>query len=219
MARNKYPEKTRQKILDVSKKLFLAKGYDNTTLQDIINELDGLTKGVIYHHFKSKKDIFDSIMSQLSGETEEKNWYDDWDGENGFDKIQKLLIRELTNFEKHSIVFSSKVMSNDPKMIGERYLESIKEVVPIMNKYVEEGVMDGSIVTDFPEECTELLVLVINMWIGLEMMNFTIVQFERKCRFIKQLFENLNVPIFNDAILNDAVVLRKYLEKIDIASE
>ena len=45
MARNKYPEVTVEKILEVSQRLFVEKGYDNTTIQDIVNELGGLTKG------------------------------------------------------------------------------------------------------------------------------------------------------------------------------
>lgn len=46
MARNKYPEVTVEKILEVSQRLFLEKGYDNTTIQDIVDELGGLTKGL-----------------------------------------------------------------------------------------------------------------------------------------------------------------------------
>ncbi len=35
MSRNKYPEETVNLILDVSQRLFIEKGYDNTTIQDI----------------------------------------------------------------------------------------------------------------------------------------------------------------------------------------
>ena len=45
MARNKHPEETVEKILAVSAKLFMEKGYEHTTLQDIIDNLGGLTKG------------------------------------------------------------------------------------------------------------------------------------------------------------------------------
>ena len=51
MARNKYPEETVTLILDTAQKLFLEKGYEHTTIQDIIDNLGGLTKGAIYHHF------------------------------------------------------------------------------------------------------------------------------------------------------------------------
>ena len=64
MARNKYPEVTVEKILDVAQQLFLEKGYDNTTIQDIVNELGGLTKGAIYHHFKSKEEIIDALSEK-----------------------------------------------------------------------------------------------------------------------------------------------------------
>ena len=54
MARNKYPEITVEKILEVSQRLFMEKGYDNTTIQDIVNELGGLTKGAIYHQVERR---------------------------------------------------------------------------------------------------------------------------------------------------------------------
>ena len=40
------------KIIDAAMKLFLEKGYENTTMQDIV-EASGMSKGAIYHYFKS----------------------------------------------------------------------------------------------------------------------------------------------------------------------
>ena len=60
MARNKHPEETAQRILTTASKLFLEKGYEKTSLQDIIRET-GLSKGAIYHHFSSKEAIFETI--------------------------------------------------------------------------------------------------------------------------------------------------------------
>ena len=67
MARNKYPEETVKLILDVSTKMFCEKGYDNTSLQDIINETK-LSKGAIYHHFDSKEDILKAIFQRIGNE-------------------------------------------------------------------------------------------------------------------------------------------------------
>ena len=64
MARNKYPEVTVEKILTAAKRLFLEKGYDNTTIQDIVDELGGLTKGAVYHHFKSKEEIMEDVYKR-----------------------------------------------------------------------------------------------------------------------------------------------------------
>lgn len=66
MARNKYPEETVKLILDVATHLFVEKGYDATSLQDIINETK-LSKGAIYHHFSSKEEIFEAIFHRIGG--------------------------------------------------------------------------------------------------------------------------------------------------------
>lgn len=44
--------------------IFHAKGYYNTSLDDILNELS-LSKGAFYHHFKSKEDYFINIVQNL----------------------------------------------------------------------------------------------------------------------------------------------------------
>lgn len=54
MARNAHPEVTRQRILDAAKKLFAQKGYERTTIQDILDELEDLSKGAIYSTIISK---------------------------------------------------------------------------------------------------------------------------------------------------------------------
>ena len=45
MARNKYPEITEARILDTATKLFLEKGWEETTVQDIVDELGDITRG------------------------------------------------------------------------------------------------------------------------------------------------------------------------------
>lgn len=213
MPRNKYPEETRQKILDVSKKLFLEKGYDNTSIQDIIDGLGGLTKGVIYHHFKSKKDIFDNVMMSLSGETEDKSWHEGWEGTNGLDKLQSFIIDSLKSHEKQALGYSGRVILKSPRIVGEIYLQNFNEVVPAIKKYIDEGIKDGSIVTEFPEELAELFVLVLDIWFGMQIPNYSRKQFERKFIFAQKTFEGLNVPIINDEVLESAMALYDYLEK------
>lgn len=62
MARNAHPEVTRQRILDAAKKLFAQKGYEHTTIQDILDELEDLSKGAIYHHFKNKEAMLHALV-------------------------------------------------------------------------------------------------------------------------------------------------------------
>ena len=54
--------KTKQKILDVSRKLFARKGVDNTTMNEIA-ESSGFGRRTIYMHFKNKNDIYHAAIS------------------------------------------------------------------------------------------------------------------------------------------------------------
>ena len=69
MARNKHPEETVNLILDVAFRLFMEKGYEHTSIQDIIDHLCGLSKGAIYHHFKSKEDILVAVSDRMTAES------------------------------------------------------------------------------------------------------------------------------------------------------
>ena len=51
---------TRQKIIEVSARLFLEKGFDKTSMRDIVEGL-GMSKGAIYHQFASKEEIMQAV--------------------------------------------------------------------------------------------------------------------------------------------------------------
>ncbi len=57
--------KERQRNLtDVAEKLFIKKGYENTSVDAIVNELH-LAKGTFYYHFKSKADILVAVCENI----------------------------------------------------------------------------------------------------------------------------------------------------------
>ena len=69
MARNKHPEETINLILDVAFRRFMEKGYEHTSIQDIIDHLGGLSKGAIYHHIKSKEHILVAVTDRITSES------------------------------------------------------------------------------------------------------------------------------------------------------
>ncbi len=52
----------RDKIINSSYELFSLKGYEKTTIREIINQAE-CSKGGFYHHFKSKEEILELIVS------------------------------------------------------------------------------------------------------------------------------------------------------------
>jgi len=59
----KSPKERREELIDTAERLFLEKGYDRTTVNDIVDEIN-VAKGTFYHYFKSKAEILGPIMER-----------------------------------------------------------------------------------------------------------------------------------------------------------
>ncbi len=64
-------DETRQEILRISEKLFCTRGYEQTSIQDILDILHG-SKGGFYHHFAGKDDVLKTICAARAQESAEK---------------------------------------------------------------------------------------------------------------------------------------------------
>lgn len=62
---NREELQTRDKILHTAFGLFLSKGYENTSVQAIIDTV-GIAKGTFYHHFKTKEDMLVDMIEGMS---------------------------------------------------------------------------------------------------------------------------------------------------------
>ena len=56
-------EEKRQELLNAAEKLFCAKGYEGTSVQDILNVAE-MSKGGFYHHFASKEDVIKALCAR-----------------------------------------------------------------------------------------------------------------------------------------------------------
>jgi len=63
-ARTRDGRQTREAILDAATELMHLKGYQATTLDDVLRE-SGVGKGNFYYHFKSKEDLGYAILDQI----------------------------------------------------------------------------------------------------------------------------------------------------------
>lgn len=61
----------KEEILIVALHLFARDGYEAVSVSQIAGELD-MTKGVLYRHYKSKRDIFDSIVKRMEQQDSEQ---------------------------------------------------------------------------------------------------------------------------------------------------
>jgi TetR/AcrR family transcriptional repressor of nem operon len=122
MSRNKYPEQTLEQILSVSAKLFTEKGYEKTSIQDIINVL-GMSKGAIYHHFKSKEDILEAVMGRQFNYAANllKNLINNTNAPNARLKLIEILEIMVADQDAHSIDGILSTQIKNPPICSDRH--------------------------------------------------------------------------------------------------
>lgn len=198
MPRNKYPEETVQKILDAALHLFLEKGYEQTTILDIVENMGGMTRGAFYHHFKSKEEVLDALGDKL--------FFDD----NPFEKVRKQT--SLTGLEKLKLILILSTESGDRNKINIMSVQALQSpaflkklidnnrniIEPFYQEIIEEGVADGSIKTEYPKLLSQLITFLTNFWTLPMIYPSSIKENMDKLFFIKEITEKMDIPLLDN---------------------
>lgn len=200
MARNKYPEVTVERILDVSQRLFLEKGYENTTIQDIVDELGGLTKGAVYHHFKSKEEIMDAVGDRMFFSNNPFEAVRGRTDLNGLQKLQEAVRLNQSDKERVRLTAQSIPIAKSPRLLQEMIVSNRKVLTPYFLELIEEGNRDGSMHTNYPREIAELLPLLTSLWLLPSVYPASREQMKRKFLFLGEMLEKMGVPLMDDGI-------------------
>lgn len=212
MARNKYPEMTVEKILDVSKRLFLEKGFDNTTIQDIVDGLDGLTKGAVYHHFKSKEEILDALGNSMFFEDNPFTLIESRTDLSGLEKMREVIRLYHSSREREELSRQSVPLLKNPRILA-GMLESDRTVLaPLWLRLMEEGNRDGSIHTQFARELSQVIPMLTGLWLAPSVYPASKDEIRQKLRFIARLLESMGVPLVDDGMM---ALMNQILERFE----
>lgn len=209
MARNKYPEKTVEKILAVSYQLFVEKGYEKTTIQDIVVAL-GMSKGAIYHHFKSKEDILNALCEQ-SFMTRNSMQTKISEGLNGLEKIKAFMKFEFSNTEKQSIDRMSAELFQIPKFAMVLMKDTLAKSASLFAQMIEDAVADGSAQVKDPLMCAQVMMILSNLWANPMMHGNDKELFLRKTRTIGSIMEHMGLPIVDEELMS---IIADYYDQI-----
>ena len=212
MARNKYPEVTVERILDVSQRLFLEKGYENTTIQDIVNELGGLTKGAVYHHFKSKEEIMDAVGDRMFTENNPFNKVMNRSDLNGLQKLKEMIRLNQSDKARADMNIQSLPILKNPRILAGMIEANRNYLSPYFQKLIEEGNQDGSIHTEYAKEISELIPLLTSVWLAPTVYPSSAKGMLKKFRFIGEMLEKAGLPVLDDEIMSMAESYFKEIE-------
>lgn len=204
MARNKYPDKTVSKILDVSEALFERKGYYNSSMQDIINALSPeMTKGAIYHHFSNKGDILLAVFKRMTdaivAALEAVAAREDINGAQKFTAMGDTFFKnpdaeKMTRFIRMAWINSG---GNPGPFTSLLKLQADDQYIPMVTKVLEEGKEDGSITCDNASDLAEVSMYLILVWILGRTGECSIEDTNRKLRLAHKLLEPFGIEPFS----------------------
>ena len=201
MSRNKYPEETVERILDTAQRLFLEKGYEQTTIQDITDNLGGLTKGAIYHHFKSKEEIIDAVSDRMFFSNNPFEAVRERKDLNGLQKLREAIRLNQSDQERTNLTIQSIPVCKNPRLLMEMINSNRKILTPYYQELLEEGNRDGSIHTKYAKEIAELMPLLTSLWMLPSVFPGSKKDMQHKFLFIGEMLEKMGVPLFDQEIL------------------
>ncbi len=138
---------TRSKIVSAAWKLFYEQGYENTTVEEII-EVSGTSKGSFYHYFDGK----DALLGTLSSLFDEKYQELEASLDASMTAMEKLLFlnRELFGMIENSVsmelltrLLSTQLITNG----GKHLLDKNRFYYKLLRKIISEGQASGQLST------------------------------------------------------------------------
>lgn len=197
-------QRTIETILEVSARLFLEKGFDRISVQDIANQAK-ISKGAIYHHFSSKEEIINAVMNMQARDIENKlkTWLIEAGDVSAKEKLVYALKKNISEHENYSFEEIKNFAKNSKSAdyIVAYMKLTVGKSAELLSEVIREGNLDSSLSTEFPDECAEVFLLLINIWCDPFIFKSDLNKVLKKLEFLKHAMKMLNVDILDDEIV------------------
>lgn len=147
-------------ILEKAGGLFYSSGYEHTSVQQIIDAV-GIAKGTFYHYFESKTDLLDQLVRRMVDK--QIPFFEDiikQEGRNAIEKYNELagssLAWKVSN-RKVLMAFYREIHNDRNVLMRHKMISYSAQLFgPLMAELFRQGMKEGLIDTDYPEEAAKL---------------------------------------------------------------
>ncbi len=155
----------RNEILDVARKLVYTKGYEQMSVQDILDAMK-ISKGAFYHYFDSKPALLEALISRLADEAAATflPMLDD-PALPALEKLQRYFSSAVQwkATQKDYMLALFRVWYSDENSITRQkmFTKMLQLVSPSFTRVIQQGVQEGTLRNSFPEHATVMSVYLI----------------------------------------------------------
>ena len=152
----------RNEILDVAERLFCSRGYDQTSTNDILAEI-GIARGTLYYHFSSKEDILDAMIDRILDEIVRRASQIALDGSIPvLERMTQTILASNGDTKTGDMILEQMHKPQNALMHAKMQERLLKQLIPLFTKLIEDGISQGLMQTDDPEDTIEMLLLYSN---------------------------------------------------------
>ena len=149
----------RKEILDVAEELFVTKGYDKTSTNDILDRI-GIARGTLYYHFKSKEDILNAMIERINTSLIARAQTIASDASIPvIDRFVMTIAGLKVDSEIGQEIIDQVHKPQNALMHQKMQKNLIEGIVPVIVRLVEEGKTQGIFNIKYPAETIEMLLL------------------------------------------------------------
>jgi len=152
----------RDAFLDVAQRLIQTKGYETMSVQDVLDEVEA-SKGAFYHYFDSKQALLEAVVERFADGAMASLAPVLNDPElPALSKLEKVFagIATLKAEQKELMLAIIAVWNSDGNAIVREKVRRLSEriMVPLFSAVVRQGVDEGTLHVDSPDETARVLV-------------------------------------------------------------
>lgn len=221
MSKEYNSQATIETILSVSAKLFLEKGFDKTSMMDIAKTA-GISKGAIYHHFQSKDEIIKSVTERQAQAVKDvmENFLSETYSLSGKEQLQLILERNFENQKAHYLDDVMSIRMKSAEFVLSYMQSCVNKGSAFVSEIIKRGIADGSLVTDSPDECAEVFLLLLNVWCDPAVFDCNGEKLSSRLKFLQYLMKSIGIDVLSDGFIEKSLeLLRKLYGRDDKVDE
>lgn len=175
-------EERKKEILMIARKLFVEKGYDQTSINDILKIIE-IAKGTFYYYFTSKEELLEEIIMQIvvEGADRAKLILQD-DTVPILQRIVMAVLAQAPEFEGAHRLAEELHKVENAKLEQQYRKVMLKKMTEVLEDTIIEARAEGKIHTDYPRECIESILLLGHMMFDCDTFLWKEEEYPRKIK-------------------------------------
>ena len=179
----------REEILDAAHTLFTTKGFQPTTMEDILR-IVGIAKGTLYYHFPSKEQILKALVLRIVHQVEQQARAIAASPAPAADKLAAIMSAMRLVDTETELVDQFHAPGN-----AEFHLLSITAMIehltPVLAEVITQGVAEGTFTTERPHDVIELLLSASGILLDQDIMKSSPAELARRQETLSWASETL----------------------------